>query len=143
MTDKVNGTVEGVNTNFNGGLLIAGKWYNGIKDKTDTFVKDVKKGDTVEITIDAKNKIELLQVKNPNMPQNKTAPNTQINKKMSNEEYTAKVDKIVHDGGAIMSLCKNKTDQIFGVDAKYKDSMGTHCNSLFILATQKMKDEKL
>ena len=49
-----------------------------------------------------------------------------------NTSFNDKVSAIVGDTATVMGYCKKATDDLFGNDPKYKDSIGQHCNSLFI-----------
>lgn len=57
---KITGTVEQVSQNYDGGIKIDGTWYNGTK-VTAGYVKACTKGQTVEITVNEKNKILFLK----------------------------------------------------------------------------------
>lgn len=143
--EKVSGVVEQVSQNYDGGIKIGGVWYNGNKT-TGQYVKGCKKGQNVEISIDEKNKIHFLKnlsggsapQKQNDMPEEEYV-DEQV--PMTDEDRAVILDAEVKKYAGLMKICKSATDGIFGDDPKYKDSMGQHCNSLFIALDRALKEK--
>ena len=136
MENKIRGIVEAKSDKYNGGLKINNVWYNG-NEKTASFVKPVTKESLVEITVDEKNKIQFLKVIEP--AQHGKIDQQQLELKKPKEQSpedtmkkTESTAEIVRKNAFLMKLCKTSTDETFGKDPNYKESMGQHCNSLFI-----------
>jgi hypothetical protein len=65
---KVSGEVEQVSQKWDGGVKVNGTWYNGTK-VTANYVKGCQKGQTVELTLDDRNKIMFLKSNGAPSPQ--------------------------------------------------------------------------
>lgn len=148
MTNEISGTIEAVSMNYSGGLLIAGNWYNGTK-ANETVVKAQQKNSVVTLTLDDKGKIANIvsggtpspaQPVQPQPTQQATPPPAPTNMPMSAEDKAVVLNQEVEKFANLMKVCKAKTDEIFGADEKYKDSMGQHCNSLFIAMDRRLKE---
>lgn len=108
------GIVEAITIKGTGGVRVSGVWFNGTQDTLET-VKRLKKGAVVDFEI-TKDKY-ITKFNSIDMP---ITP--------AQDDILKEVDK----QGAIMAACKATTDLIFTSDPKYKDSMGQHCNTLYI-----------
>ena len=148
---KVVGQVEAVSQKFDGGIKIGEKWYNGTS-KTGEYVKKVQKGQQVEITLNEKGKIGFLRTNGGPVSNGNSLPR---------EEYHGPVEESVEDNSipitqediavilngeivkveALMKVCKEATDRIFGADPNYKESLGQHCNSMFISLDRNLRDK--
>ena len=149
MTNEITGTIEAVSQNYSGGLLIGGTWYNGTK-ANETVVKAQQKNAVVTLTLDDKGKIANItpggtpSPVQPQQPATAPAPVQQqappTTMQMSADDKAVVINAEVEKYSKLMELCRNKTVEIFGEDERFKDSMGQHCNSLFIALDRRLKE---
>jgi len=128
---KFSAKVEAVSSKFDGGLLIEGKWYNGTS-KTGEFVKAIKKGATVELELDDRGKISYVKEVADKSPEPRPDFRSAEQIELSPEEKAVILNSLVVSYEGLMKVCKDATDRVFSADPNYKESMGAHCNSLFI-----------
>lgn len=112
-------------------ILLAGDWFTGFE-----AVCPCKKDDLVDIEFEVKggfNHITSLHIVNE-APQEINTEKPQEGFVDGNDKslYNQHIENIVKNAVFIMEKCKAEADRIFGSDPKYKESIGTHCNSLFI-----------
>lgn len=132
MGEKISGTVENINSKKRNGICIDGVWYNATP-RTKGYVAKIEKGDVVELEVDGQS-INYLKINSSGgtpRPQEQPRPVPVAITKSAEDKATIINDEIDNLGN-LMLACKTKVDKLFGEDEKYKDSMGQHCNSLFI-----------
>lgn len=140
-SQKIQGRVDAVSQKFDGGIKIGETWYNGTKI-TGNFVKKAGKGQSVEIEVDERNKIQFIKFLSQIPTSEYSGPvQTEENNEIDPEEKLLILNAEVEKYAALMQVCKTATDRIFAADEKYKDSMGQHCNSLFIALDRALKDK--
>ena len=140
---KIEGIVEAINSKNRSGIKIGGSWYNSNKT-TKNFVSKIEKGDKVEIDIDEDGYITF--VKNLGKTDGTTANDQQNTDfvraiELTSEEREVLLKETVDRYNELMKMCKLATDATFGNDERYKDSLGQHCNSLFIAVDRTLREK--
>jgi hypothetical protein len=149
--ESITGIVEAVSVKT-GGIKVSGAWYNPT-EKTKDYVMKAKKGDNVSMRLGEDKKIAFFQITGKSSyanPVQSTAgypasPGmSRDEQEMLNEADKAIImDELRKKYSGIMQVCKAEVDRLFGSDEKYKDSMGQHCNSLFIALERAYKERRL